>query len=74
MDDLQVGSRVRVRLGEKQRVPEGWYAGTIFRIDPYSNHRAFYWIELDPEAETLLGFRQISVLNPGNIQKLDPKS
>ncbi len=70
MDEIRAGDRVRVHLGEKQRVPDGWYPGTVFRIDPYANHSAFYWVELDAEAAALLGFRQISVLNPRNIQKM----
>jgi hypothetical protein len=70
MDEIKAGDRVQVHLGEKQGVPDGWYLGTVFRIDPYANHSAFYWVELDAEVAALLGFQQISVLNPRNIQKV----
>ena len=66
---LQVGDQVEVyfdaRFGEK----EGWYAGTVFRIDPYSEHRSFYWVRFASETETRLGMSQISVFNPKNIRK-----
>jgi len=71
MAPIAIGDRVRIRLNRELGVAEGWYPGTVFRIDPYSAHRSFYWVELDPDAQALLGIRQISVLNPKNIQKLD---
>lgn len=67
--DLKVGDPVRIRLDEKFGEREGWYEGRITRIDPYSDHRSFYWVELDEEAQTVLGLRQISVFNPRNIEK-----
>jgi hypothetical protein len=70
---LTLGDRVRVHLDPKLGVPEGWYTGVIVRIDPYSDHRSFYWVELDPDAQALLGIPRISVLNPKNIQKLAPE-
>jgi hypothetical protein len=41
------------------------------RIDPYSHHRQFYWVELDIEVEALQGGRThlVSVLNPKNLQR-----
>jgi hypothetical protein len=72
--DLKTGDRVRVYLDSRIRVPDGWYTGTIFRIDPYSAHRSFYWVELDPEVQQRLGLRNISVLNPKNIEKLEPET
>lgn len=71
MNKINVGDRVRVHLDSRIGVAEGWYPGTVFRIDPYSGHRSFYWVELDPEAAAALGLRQISVLNPKHIQKLE---
>ena len=69
MNAIQVGDRVRIFLDEKFGERSGWYEGTVFKIDPYSQHRSFYWVELNPSAQALLGMRQISVFNPKNIQK-----
>jgi hypothetical protein len=73
MDDLiHIGDRVQVLLDSKTWRSEGWFDGTVVRIDPYSEHRSFYWVELDEEAEGALGkgVKLISVLNPKNIRKL----
>ncbi len=67
---ILVGSRVKVHLGEKFGEKEGWYTGVVVRIDPYSEHRSFYWVELDTEAQMQLGMKQISVFNINNIQKI----
>ena len=67
---IQVGDRVKVYLDSKFGKNEGWYEGTVFKIDPYSQHRSFYWVELDEDLQTLLNIKQISVFNPKNIQKL----
>jgi hypothetical protein len=42
------------------------------RIDPYSEHRSFYWVELEQEVEPMLGkaTKLISVFNPKNILRL----
>ena len=65
---LQIGDQVEVFFDARYGDKEGWYAGTIFRIDPYSEHRSFYWVRFEAEAETVLGISQISVLNPKNIR------
>jgi len=67
---IQVGDRVKVYLDSKFGKNEGWYEGTVFKIDPYSQHRSFYWVELDEDLQTLINIKQISVFNPKNIQKL----
>jgi len=67
---IQVGDRVKVYLNAKFGKNEGWYEGTVFKIDPYSQHRSFYWVELDEDLQTLLNIKQISVFNPKNIQRL----
>lgn len=72
MSAIKVGDRVKVFFGEKFGERTGWYAGVVFKIEPYSPHRSFYWVELTREAQTLLGIRQISVFNPKNIEKLEP--
>ena len=72
MDDpLRVGDRVQVLLDSETWQSQGWFDGTVIRIDPYSEHRSFYWVELDEEVEAVLGkgARLISVLNPKNIRK-----
>ena len=71
-EELRVGDRVRVFLDEKFGENSGWHHGVIFKIDPYSAHRSFYWVELDQDAQKALNMKQISVFNPKNISKLDP--
>ena len=72
-ESIRVGDRVQIFLDSKTWRSEGWFDGTIIRIDPYSEHRNFYWVELDEEAEAMLGksVNLISVLNPKNIRKPD---
>ena len=69
---ISVGDRVQIFLDSKTWRSEGWFDGTVVRIDPYSEHRSFYWVELDNEAEAILGkgVKLISVLNPRNIRKI----
>lgn len=61
-DEYQVGDRVQVYLNSD------WFDGVIVRIEPYSEHRSFHWVELDDMAQALLGLKQISVFNPKNIR------
>jgi len=68
---LQIGDRVEVFLDERFGEKEGWYAGTIYKVDPYSEHRSFYWVRFGEEAEAALGMAQISVFNPKNIRKVE---
>ncbi|HUI89562.1 MAG TPA: hypothetical protein VLX61_12650 [Anaerolineales bacterium] len=70
--DFHIGDRVKIFLDSKYWKSEGWFEGTILRIDPYSEHRNFYWVELDVEAQPLHGGQigMISVLNPKNIVSL----
>lgn len=70
-DEIKVGDRVEIFLGAKVWGREGWFDGKVVRIDPYTRHRSFYWVELSEEAAALLGksTRLISVLNPKNIRK-----
>lgn len=69
-DTIIVGNQVKVYLGEKFGEKEGWYPGVVIKIDPYSEHRSFYWVELNAEAQDHLGIQQISVFNINNIQKI----
>jgi hypothetical protein len=70
-EEIQIGDRVEIFLDSKFEDKEGWYAGVVFKIDPYSEHRSFYWVELDVEARKIAGTGQISVFNPRNIRKVD---
>ena len=69
-DVIQIGDRGNIYLDAKFGEKEGWYEGSVFRIDPYSEHRSLYWVVLGAEAQALLGTRQISVFNLKNIKKL----
>jgi hypothetical protein len=71
-DKIRVGDRVRIFLSARAFGQEGWFNGTVIRIDPYSAHRSFHWVELDAEAQAILNGRAklISVFNPKNIQKV----
>jgi hypothetical protein len=71
-DSIGVGDRVQIFLDSKTWGAEGWYEGTVVRIDPYTEHRSFYWVEVDQESQAALGrgIRLISVLNPKNIRRL----
>ena len=71
MDEIRVGDRVQVFLNAKNWGRDEWFSGTVVRIDPYSGHRSFYWVELDAESQAALGGRMslISVFNPKNIRK-----
>jgi hypothetical protein len=69
-ESYQIGDRVEIYLDEKFGEKSGWYAGTIFKIDPYSAHRSFYWVNFDGAAQKITGIRQISVFNPQNIRKV----
>ena len=71
-ETIKIGDRVQVFLDSKFWKSEGWFDGRVIRIDPYSEHRSFFWVELDGEAEAILGkgTKLISVLNPKNIRKV----
>ena len=71
-DNIRVGDRVQIFLDGKKWGAEGWYKGLVVRIDPYTEHRSFHWVELEPEEAVTLGkgVSLISVLNPKNIRKL----
>lgn len=69
--NIKIGDRVQVFLDSKFWRSEGWFAGTVVRIDPYSRYRSFYWVELDDDVQALFGgTKLISVLNPKNIKKI----
>jgi hypothetical protein len=71
-EPIRVGDRIKIYLDSKFWVSEGWFEGTVVRIDPYSKHRQFYWVELNVEVEALQGGKThlVSVFNPKNIQAI----
>jgi multidrug resistance efflux pump len=69
-DSIHVGDKVKICLDAKFGEREGWYEGVVVRIDPYSEHRSFYWVKLDEAARSALGIGQISVFNPKHITPL----
>lgn len=70
-EKIQVGDRVKIHLDTQKWKSGGWFEGAVVRIDPYSAHRSFYWVELDEEAQAVLGIKTISVFNPKNIEKME---
>ena len=70
-DEIKIGDRVQIYLTAKTWGSDGWFEGKVVRIDPYTQNRSFYWVELDANSAAALGkgARLISVLNPRNIRK-----
>ena len=70
--DLAVGDRVKLFLDSRYWRSTGWFEGTLVRIDPYSEHRSFHWVELDLDVQPLAGgsTRLVSVLNPARIERM----
>lgn len=71
--EIRAGDRVQVFLDTKKWGCGEWLNGTVVRIEPYSSHRSFHWVELDADAQTALdrGTPLISVFNPKNIRKTE---
>jgi hypothetical protein len=70
-EEINIGDRVQVFLNSEFWKSEGWFDGVVVRIDPYTEHRSFIWVQLDEGAEAAYGKdRLISVLNPKNIRKV----
>ena len=71
-EPIQIGDRVKIFLDSAFWKSEGWFEGTIVRIDPYTEHRSFYWVELDVEVQAKQGgsTNLVSVLNPKHIEKI----
>lgn len=67
-ETFKIGDRVKIQLDASRWGVDGWVEGRVVRIDPYSQHRSFYWIELDEALPG--GTRLISVFNPKNIQSI----
>ncbi len=72
-EPIRIGNHVKVYLDSRFGLNEGWYEGIVTRIDPYSEHRSFHWVELEEDAQIILGVKQISIFNPKNIQIIQGK-
>jgi hypothetical protein len=72
-DTLRIGDRVKIFLDSNFWKSEGWFEGTVVRIDPYSEHRSFFWVELDTPLQSKQGglTNRVSVLNLKNIKKIN---
>jgi hypothetical protein len=70
--EVAAGDRVKIHLSAPYWRGAGWYEGTVRRVDPYSTHRRFYWVELDIAVEAAQGGKtnMVSVFNPRNIVRL----
>lgn len=68
---IAIGDRVSVFLDPTRWRTSGWISGTVVRIDAYTAHRSFHWIELDVPAVPLQGgsMSVVSVLNPRHIRR-----
>ena len=73
-ETFEIGEQVEVFLDAKFGEREGWHPGTIFRIDPYSEHRSFYWVRFTADEAVALGVQEISVFNPKNIRSSTSRS
>lgn len=67
-ETLNIGDRVKIQLDTSRWGVDGWVEGRVVRVDPYSQHRSFYWVELDEALPG--GSKLISVFNPKNIQRV----
>jgi hypothetical protein len=71
-EKLAIGDRVKIFLDAEHWGAGGWFPGTIVRIEPYSQHRRFYWVHLDaPQGQMPT---MISVFNPRNIEKIEDQN
>ena len=70
--EVAAGDRVKIHLYGPYWRGAGWCEGTVRRVDPYSAHRSFYWVELDIEVEAAQGGKtnMVSVFNPRHIVRL----
>ena len=50
VDEIKIGDRVQILLDANVWGRDGWFDGKVIRIDPYTKHRSFYWVELDEES------------------------
>ena len=67
---MTVGDRVQVYLTRGYWKEEGLFPGVIVKVEPYTEHRSFYWVRFDRPVESQDGVStdMISVLNLKNIR------
>ena len=70
MSEWKVGDRVEICLSAPHWQPPGWHAGVVIDLEPYTQHRSFYWVRLDCPVVSSQGVSTdlISVLNPAHIR------
>ena len=69
--EYEVGEKVEILLDSSIWGNLGWLSGTVVSIEPYSSHRSFYWVQLDPTNDYTAGTAGlISVLNPKKIRRV----
>lgn len=69
--DYRPGDAVEIRLENDFWGNVGWLSGTVLRVEPYSQHRSFIWVQVnEPAAQQAFGraLGPIAVLNPKNIR------
>jgi hypothetical protein len=71
-ETIRVGDRVRILLDSGFWKSRGWFEGKVIKIEPYSEHRSFYWVELDQavEAHPKGTTNMLSVFNPKKIERV----
>ncbi len=70
--DYHPGEQVEIRLESDFWGNVGWLPGTVLRLERYSQHRNFIWVQVDETAARQAFGRPlgaIAVLNPKNIRK-----
>jgi len=70
MKEISLGDKVEIFLNEKFGEHSGWHAAQVFAIEPYSQHRSFYWVRFNAETQARVGIKEISVFNPKHIRKI----
>ncbi|MEJ5223953.1 MAG: hypothetical protein WHV44_05805 [Anaerolineales bacterium] len=70
--DYRPGEQVEIKLDSDFWGNVGWLPGVVLRLEPYSQHRSFIWVQVhDAAARQAFGrpMGPIAVLNPRNIRK-----
>jgi hypothetical protein len=72
MSKFKVDDRVEIYLTSTYWKQEGWFSGTVIRVEPYTQRRSFYWVKLDKPVASKDGasMQLISVINLKNIRSL----
>jgi len=70
--NIKIGDRISVYLDSKNWISEGWFDGVVIEIKPQTDHRSFYFVQLDVPVKDAQGRlnRVITVFNPKNFKKI----